>query len=271
MVAFWRGQTFYEVTVMCRNLSEVFYELWAGMWCIIRQQESDSVSLWLWEVNASNQFTDRDLGLKTQKCKRPTQTYLLIDVLTDRTEWLPWLYCVCVSPGLLCHIDDACISNPCRAGSHCDTNPVNGKFNCNCPFGYKGNTCNDDINECTIGGFRLSLCLTPSACHFIFITSLVLLSVHLIVFLPLTHFRSLSQNVSHLQSIAPYADWGIFDLPMNSSQKDAEEIKLPVAHCFPFKEQSVNHLQHVCKFHRQEFQHVSLNWGKRMSCLQQIH
>ncbi|KAF5891228.1 neurogenic locus notch protein 2-like, partial [Clarias magur] len=51
---------------------------------------------------------------------------------------------------LLCHIDDACISNPCREGSQCDTNPVNGKFNCNCPFGYKGNTCNDDVNECTI-------------------------------------------------------------------------------------------------------------------------
>uniref|UniRef100_A0A8B9KKB2 Notch receptor 2 n=1 Tax=Astyanax mexicanus TaxID=7994 RepID=A0A8B9KKB2_ASTMX len=74
------------------------------------------------------------------------------DPVFYRTFWV--LICVCVfscSAGLLCHIDDACISNPCKAGSQCDTNPVNGKFNCNCPSGYKGTTCNDDINECTIG------------------------------------------------------------------------------------------------------------------------
>ncbi|KTF92353.1 hypothetical protein cypCar_00008339 [Cyprinus carpio] len=62
---------------------------------------------------------------------------------------------VCSCPpgktGLLCHIDDACTSNPCKMGAQCDTNPVNGKFNCNCPSGYKGSTCADDIDECVIG------------------------------------------------------------------------------------------------------------------------
>lgn len=53
--------------------------------------------------------------------------------------------------GLLCHRDDACISNPCRAGSQCDTNPVTGMYNCNCPIGYMGSTCNIDRNECSIG------------------------------------------------------------------------------------------------------------------------
>lgn len=53
--------------------------------------------------------------------------------------------------GLLCHRDDACISNPCREGSQCDTNPISGMFNCNCPPGYVGSTCNIDRDECSIG------------------------------------------------------------------------------------------------------------------------
>lgn len=53
--------------------------------------------------------------------------------------------------GLLCHRDDACISNPCREGSQCDTNPISGMFNCNCPLGYVGSTCNIDRDECSIG------------------------------------------------------------------------------------------------------------------------
>ena len=32
--------------------------------------------------------------------------------------------------GLLCHLDDACISNLGQKGSNCDTNPVNGKAIC---------------------------------------------------------------------------------------------------------------------------------------------
>uniref|UniRef100_A0A673CQ13 Notch receptor 2 n=1 Tax=Sphaeramia orbicularis TaxID=375764 RepID=A0A673CQ13_9TELE len=62
---------------------------------------------------------------------------------------------ICLCPhgktGLLCHRDDACISNPCREGSHCDTNPISGMFNCNCPSGYVGSTCNIDRDECSIG------------------------------------------------------------------------------------------------------------------------
>uniref|UniRef100_A0A665WAB6 Neurogenic locus notch homolog protein 2-like n=1 Tax=Echeneis naucrates TaxID=173247 RepID=A0A665WAB6_ECHNA len=62
---------------------------------------------------------------------------------------------ICVCPhgktGLLCHRDDACISSPCREGSLCDTNPISGMFNCNCPPGYVGSTCNIDRDECSIG------------------------------------------------------------------------------------------------------------------------
>uniref|UniRef100_A0A8C3TG60 Neurogenic locus notch homolog protein 1 n=1 Tax=Chelydra serpentina TaxID=8475 RepID=A0A8C3TG60_CHESE len=49
-------------------------------------------------------------------------------------------YCECPHgrTGLLCHLDDACISNPCNEGSNCDTNPVNGKAICTCPSGYTG-------------------------------------------------------------------------------------------------------------------------------------
>lgn len=54
-------------------------------------------------------------------------------------------------PGLLCHLDDACISNPCNEGSNCDTNPVNGKAICTCPSGYMGPACNQDVDECSLG------------------------------------------------------------------------------------------------------------------------
>uniref|UniRef100_A0A8C1M817 Neurogenic locus notch homolog protein 1 n=1 Tax=Cyprinus carpio TaxID=7962 RepID=A0A8C1M817_CYPCA len=53
--------------------------------------------------------------------------------------------------GLLCHLDDACISNPCQKGSNCDTNPVNGKAICTCPLGYVGPSCDQDVDECSLG------------------------------------------------------------------------------------------------------------------------
>lgn len=56
-----------------------------------------------------------------------------------------------MATGLLCHLDDACISNPCQKGSNCDTNPVNGKAICTCPPGYTGSACNLDIDECSLG------------------------------------------------------------------------------------------------------------------------
>ncbi|KTF72240.1 hypothetical protein cypCar_00050435, partial [Cyprinus carpio] len=36
-------------------------------------------------------------------------------------------------------------------GAHCYMNPINGKVICNCPSGYKGGTCAEDIDECVIG------------------------------------------------------------------------------------------------------------------------
>lgn len=58
---------------------------------------------------------------------------------------------VCLPTGLLCHLDDACISNPCNEGSNCDTNPVTGKAICTCPPGYTGPACNQDVDECGLG------------------------------------------------------------------------------------------------------------------------
>lgn len=57
-------------------------------------------------------------------------------------------------PGLLCHLNDACISNPCNEGSNCDTNPVNGKAICTCPSGYTGPACSQDVDECSLGTRR---------------------------------------------------------------------------------------------------------------------
>ncbi|XP_032993593.1 neurogenic locus notch homolog protein 1 isoform X2 [Lacerta agilis] len=62
-------------------------------------------------------------------------------------------YCECPHgrTGLLCHLNDACISNPCNDGSNCDTNPVTGKAICTCPSGYMGPACNQDVDECSLG------------------------------------------------------------------------------------------------------------------------
>lgn len=63
-------------------------------------------------------------------------------------------YKVCLlscEPGLLCQLDDACISNPCQKGSNCDTNPVSGNHFCTCPSGYVGASCDKDVDECALG------------------------------------------------------------------------------------------------------------------------
>uniref|UniRef100_A0A8C1WN15 Notch receptor 3 n=1 Tax=Cyprinus carpio TaxID=7962 RepID=A0A8C1WN15_CYPCA len=67
-------------------------------------------------------------------------------------------FCECPvgKTGLLCHLDDACVSNPCNEGAVCDTNPLNGRaictcpgsFQCQCGRGYTGPRCEIDINEC---------------------------------------------------------------------------------------------------------------------------
>lgn len=53
--------------------------------------------------------------------------------------------------GLLCHLDDACTSNPCHKDAICDTSPINGSYTCSCASGYKGINCSEDINECEQG------------------------------------------------------------------------------------------------------------------------
>jgi len=53
--------------------------------------------------------------------------------------------------GLLCHLDDACTSNPCHADAICDTSPINGSYTCSCASGYKGVDCSEDIDECEQG------------------------------------------------------------------------------------------------------------------------
>lgn len=62
-------------------------------------------------------------------------------------------YCECPpgKTGLLCHLNDACASNPCNAGAICETDMVTGSYKCSCPKGFIGDECNQDINECDEG------------------------------------------------------------------------------------------------------------------------
>ena len=54
--------------------------------------------------------------------------------------------------GLVCHLDDACASNPCQApNAICETSVINGSYKCRCPVGYTGHNCDEDINECEEG------------------------------------------------------------------------------------------------------------------------
>lgn len=58
--------------------------------------------------------------------------------------------------GLLCHLDDACTSNPCHADAICDTSPINGSYTCSCASGYKGIDCSEDIDECEQGKLQIT-------------------------------------------------------------------------------------------------------------------
>ena len=73
---------------------------------------------------------------------------------------------VCECPpdktGLLCHLNNACASNPCNAGSICETSVVNGSYTCRCPSGYVGPECNIDINECDGDGKNFKHVFTHS-------------------------------------------------------------------------------------------------------------
>ncbi|KAL6472199.1 hypothetical protein MHYP_G00183870 [Metynnis hypsauchen] len=98
-------------------------------------------------------------------------------------------FCLCPPgrTGLLCHMDDACIGNPCGEGQECITNPVNGRvicyapadsgkeiwinrgncsdnlcqkgsqcldrgdqYTCKCPPQWTGRFCEDDVDECLL-------------------------------------------------------------------------------------------------------------------------
>ncbi|OQV18440.1 Neurogenic locus Notch protein [Hypsibius exemplaris] len=64
--------------------------------------------------------------------------------------------------GFQCQLDDACASNPCKAGSLCDTNPTDGSFSCfQCPGGFAGVDCSIDLNECELGR---DLCAHDGVC-----------------------------------------------------------------------------------------------------------
>ena len=60
-------------------------------------------------------------------------------------------FAYCGSAGLLCHLDDDCVSDPCQEGALCDPNPINGDAICTCRPGFTGSSCSEDIDECTIG------------------------------------------------------------------------------------------------------------------------
>ena len=48
-------------------------------------------------------------------------------------------------------MDDTCHgdNNPCAPGSLCELDMIHGTAQCSqCPTGYEGKTCHDDINEC---------------------------------------------------------------------------------------------------------------------------
>ncbi|XP_055332270.1 neurogenic locus notch homolog protein 1-like [Paramacrobiotus metropolitanus] len=61
-------------------------------------------------------------------------------------------YCECPvgKTGLLCHLDDACVPNPCHGAAECTTNIVDGTYECSCPRGFNGTNCNQDIDECSM-------------------------------------------------------------------------------------------------------------------------
>lgn len=82
----------------------------------------------------------------------PVHRLSLVDKVTSSViKTLCLLYCLL---GLLCQLDDACISNPCQKGSNCDTNPLNGNHICTCPIGYIGASCDQDVDECALGKSR---------------------------------------------------------------------------------------------------------------------
>lgn len=50
--------------------------------------------------------------------------------------------------GLRCHLNDSCISDPCKNGAQCSPAPVDGGYECECRSGWQGDNCDEDVDEC---------------------------------------------------------------------------------------------------------------------------
>ncbi|KAI4560748.1 hypothetical protein MJG53_017377 [Ovis ammon polii x Ovis aries] len=66
--------------------------------------------------------------------------------------------------GLLCHMEDMCLSQPCHEEAQCSTNPLSGSTLCVCQPGYTGPTCHQDLDECQMAQQGPSLCEHGGSC-----------------------------------------------------------------------------------------------------------
>lgn len=68
--------------------------------------------------------------------------------------------------GLLCHLEDMCLSQPCHVNAQCSTNPLTGSTLCICQPGYSGSTCHQDLDECQMGEGPRRAPETSQALHY---------------------------------------------------------------------------------------------------------
>ncbi|XP_030886992.1 neurogenic locus notch homolog protein 4 isoform X3 [Leptonychotes weddellii] len=66
--------------------------------------------------------------------------------------------------GLLCHMEDMCLSQPCHGEAQCSTNPLTGSTLCLCQPGYSGPTCHQDLDECQMAQQGPSPCEHGGSC-----------------------------------------------------------------------------------------------------------
>ncbi|XP_039738863.1 neurogenic locus notch homolog protein 4 isoform X4 [Pteropus medius] len=66
--------------------------------------------------------------------------------------------------GLLCHMEDRCLSQPCHGEAQCSTNPLTGATLCLCQPGYSGPTCHQDLDECQMAQRGSSPCEHGGSC-----------------------------------------------------------------------------------------------------------
>ncbi|XP_061002974.1 neurogenic locus notch homolog protein 4 isoform X2 [Dama dama] len=66
--------------------------------------------------------------------------------------------------GLLCHMEDMCLSQPCHEEAQCSTNPLSGSTLCVCQPGYTGPTCHQDLDECQMAQQGPSPCEHGGSC-----------------------------------------------------------------------------------------------------------